>query len=73
MPETNTKDTENGDQYEDMFHDDDKYENMPQTHSFELERDDISFERLLGRGNFGEVYKAFMGNNTVAVKSLKGK
>ena len=41
--------------------------------SFELERDDIEFLRLLGSGNFGEVFRATMGHVTVAVKSLKGK
>ena len=41
--------------------------------NFELERDAIEFIRLLGRGNFGEVFKANMGHVTVAVKSLKGK
>ena len=41
--------------------------------SFELERDNINFVRLLGSGNFGEVYKANMGHVTVAVKSLKGE
>ena len=40
--------------------------------SFELKRDDIEFIRLLGSGNFGEVFKANIGHVTVAVKSLKG-
>ena len=39
---------------------------------FELEREKIEMERLLGSGNFGEVYKATLDNDTVAVKSLKG-
>ena len=41
--------------------------------SFELKREKIEIERLLGSGNFGVVYKATLDNNTVAVKSLKGK
>ena len=40
--------------------------------SFELKREKIEIERLLGSGNFGEVYKATLDNDTVAVKSLKG-
>jgi len=42
---------------------------------FELERDDIELVRLLGRGNFGEVFKATLGRNrkTVAVKRLTGE
>ena len=60
---TNTGDTMNNFQYMDI----------DEINSFELERNDIRFERLLGSGNFGEVYKATMGNNTVAVKCLKGK
>ena len=40
---------------------------------FELKREKIEMERLLGSGNFGEVYKATLDNDTVAVKSLKGK
>ena len=39
----------------------------------ELERNDIKFIRLLGSGNFGEVYKAVISECIVAVKSLKGK
>ena len=39
---------------------------------FELRREKIETERLLGSGNFGEVYKATLDNDTVAVKSLKG-
>ena len=41
--------------------------------SFELERDDIKLVSLLGSGNFGEVFKATMGNETVAVKRLTGE
>ena len=41
--------------------------------SFELKREKIEVERLLGSGNFGVVYKATLDNDTVAVKSLKGK
>ena len=40
--------------------------------SFELKRQKIEIERLLGSGNFGEVHKATLDNDTVAVKSLKG-
>ena len=40
--------------------------------SFELKREEFALKRLLGSGNFGEVYKATIGNDTVAVKSLKG-
>ena len=40
--------------------------------SFELKREKIEIESLIGRGNFGEVYKATLDNDTVAVKSLKG-
>ena len=60
---TDTADNMNGVQYMDI----------DEIHSFELKRDDIRFVRLLGSGNFGEVYKATMGNKTVAVKCLKGK
>ena len=41
--------------------------------SFELKREKIAIERLLGSGNFCKVYKATLDNDTVAVKSLKGK
>ena len=41
--------------------------------SFELKREKIEIERLLGSGNFGVVYKATLDNDTVAIKSLKGK
>ena len=41
--------------------------------SFELKREKIEIEKLIGSGNFGAVYKATLDNNTVAVKSLKGK
>ena len=41
--------------------------------SFELKREKISIQRLLGSGNFCKVYKATLKNDTVAVKSLKGK
>ena len=49
-----------------------QYMEISEIQSFELKRDDVKFERLLGSGNFGEVYKGKMGNNKVAVKSLKG-
>ena len=41
--------------------------------SFELKREKIGIKRLLGSGNFCKVYKATLDNDTVAVKSLKGK
>ena len=41
--------------------------------SLELKREKIKIERLLGSGDFGEVYKASLDNDTVAVKSLKGE
>ena len=63
VPVTNAGDTRNNFQYMDI----------DEINSFELERNDIRFERLLGSGNFGEVYKATMVNKTVAVKCLKGK
>ena len=50
-----------------------QYVEINEIHSYELRRDDIKFERLLGSGNFGEDFKATIDNNTVAVKSLKGK
>ena len=50
-----------------------QYVEINDIHSYELKRDDIKFERLVGSGNFGEVFKATIDNNTVAVKSLKGK
>ena len=50
-----------------------QYVEINDIHSYELKRDDIKFERLVGSGNFGEVFKATIDNNIVAVKSLKGK
>ena len=50
-----------------------QYVEINEIHSYELKRDDVKFERLVGSGNFGEVFKATIDNNTVAVKSLKGK
>ncbi|CAH3107660.1 unnamed protein product, partial [Porites lobata] len=41
--------------------------------SFELKREKIAIERLLGSGNFCKVYKATLDNDTVAVKSLKAR
>ena len=41
--------------------------------SFELKREKIKIERLLGAGNFCKVYKATLDNDTVAVKYLKGE
>ena len=58
---------------DDIVHQPAEYMDITDIHSSELERDDIKFVRLLGSGNFGEVFKATMGNNTVAVKSLKGE
>ena len=58
---------------DDNVHQTAEYMDISNIHSFELERDDIKFVRLLGSGNFGEVFKATMGNDTVAVKSLKGE
>jgi len=50
-----------------------QYMEISEIQSFELKRDDVALKRLLGSGNFSEVYKATIGNDTVAVKSLKGK
>ena len=58
---------------DDTIHHPAEYMDISDIHSFELERDDIKFVMLLGSGNFGEVFKATLGNDTVAVKSLKGE
>ena len=50
-----------------------QYMEMTDTPDLELERNEIKFIRLLGSGNFGEVYKAIVNDCIVAVKSLKGK
>ena len=50
-----------------------QYIEMTDTPDLELERNEIKFIRLLGSGNFGEVYKAIVNDCIVAVKSLKGK
>ena len=41
--------------------------------SFEMKREKIKIERLLGSGNFCKVYKATSDNDAVAVKCLKGE
>ncbi|XP_044164789.1 ephrin type-A receptor 7-like isoform X1 [Acropora millepora] len=48
-----------------------QYLEMTDTPDLELERNEIKFIRLLGSGNFGEVYRATVKDCTVAVKSLK--
>ena len=58
---------------DDTVHQPAEYMDISYIHSFEVERNDIKFVRLLGSGNFGEVFKATVGNDTVAVKSLKGE
>ena len=50
-----------------------EYSEIINSPSFELKREKIAIERLLGSGNFCKVYKATLDNDTVAVKSLKGK
>ena len=50
-----------------------QYIEMTDTPDLELERNEIKFMKLLGSGNFGEVYKAIVNDCIVAVKSLKGK
>ena len=64
LPDTNSDNT---------VHQPAEYMDISDIHSFELARDDIKFARLLGSGNFGEVFKATVGSDTVAVKSLKGE
>ena len=61
--ERNEDDDINAPQYLEIF-------NSP---CYELQREKIAIKRLLGSGNFGEVYKATLGKDTVAVKSLKGR
>ncbi|XP_067049582.1 ephrin type-A receptor 3-like isoform X2 [Acropora muricata] len=48
-----------------------QYIEMTDTPDLELERNEIKFMKLLGSGNFGEVYKAIVNDCIVAVKSLK--
>ena len=58
---------------DDTVHQPAEFMDIGNINSFELERNDIKFVRLLGSGNFGEIFKATLGNDTVAVKSLKGE
>ena len=50
-----------------------EYSEIINSPSFELKREKIKIERLLGAGNFCKVYKATLDNDTVAVKYLKGE
>ena len=50
-----------------------EYLEIVKSPSFEMKRGKIKIERLLGSGNFCEVYKATSDNDTVAVKCLKGE
>ena len=50
-----------------------EYSEIINSPCFELKREKIAVKRLLGSGNFYKVYKATLDNDTVAVKSLKGK
>ncbi|XP_068753386.1 ephrin type-A receptor 7-like isoform X3 [Montipora capricornis] len=61
MPGTNT----------DAMMNDRHYMDLNVTPCIELERNKIKYIKLLGSGNFGEVYKAIFDDTAVAVKSLK--
>ncbi|XP_068700585.1 ephrin type-A receptor 7-like isoform X2 [Montipora foliosa] len=55
----------------DAMMNDSHYMDLNVTPCIELERNKIKYIKLLGSGNFGEVYKAIFDDTAVAVKSLK--
>ena len=57
----------------DAMMNDSHYMDLNVTPCIELERNKIKYIKLLGSGNFGEVYKAIFDDTAVAVKSLKGE